>query len=94
MLQADLTKFILHLDFELQAYFCSNIVSNIDQVTLISYDKIDGCPKWPLALLFCSEIDIEAELTTFAYYYIGIACAVIVFGYFQVNDYDDDIEYQ
>lgn len=44
--------------------------------------------RWTVSNIFLfiyfSQIDVEAELTTFAYYYVGIACAVIVFGYFQV----------
>ncbi|XP_007888070.1 bile salt export pump isoform X2 [Callorhinchus milii] len=32
----------------------------------------------------CGILDIEKELTMFAYYYIGIAAAVLILGYFQI----------
>uniref|UniRef100_H2YAP6 Uncharacterized protein n=1 Tax=Ciona savignyi TaxID=51511 RepID=H2YAP6_CIOSA len=32
-------------------------------------------------------VDVEAELTGFCYYYVGIACAVIICGYLQVGNW-------
>uniref|UniRef100_H2YAQ3 Uncharacterized protein n=1 Tax=Ciona savignyi TaxID=51511 RepID=H2YAQ3_CIOSA len=34
-----------------------------------------------------STLDVEAELTGFCYYYVGIACAVIICGYLQVGNW-------
>jgi len=36
-------------------------------------------------LIFCRILDIEHEMTNFAYYYVGIAAAVFLLGYFQVR---------
>uniref|UniRef100_H2YAQ1 Uncharacterized protein n=1 Tax=Ciona savignyi TaxID=51511 RepID=H2YAQ1_CIOSA len=33
------------------------------------------------------SVDVEAELTGFCYYYVGIACAVIICGYLQVGNW-------
>uniref|UniRef100_H2YAP5 Uncharacterized protein n=1 Tax=Ciona savignyi TaxID=51511 RepID=H2YAP5_CIOSA len=34
-----------------------------------------------------TPVDVEAELTGFCYYYVGIACAVIICGYLQVGNW-------
>ncbi|XP_027025790.2 bile salt export pump [Tachysurus fulvidraco] len=33
----------------------------------------------------CGLLDIEYEMTIFAYYYVGIGCAVFMLGYFQIS---------
>lgn len=33
-----------------------------------------------------SILDIEYEMTNFAYYYVGIGAAVFILGYFQVSE--------
>ncbi|XP_058257445.1 bile salt export pump isoform X3 [Hemibagrus wyckioides] len=33
----------------------------------------------------CGLLDIEREMTTFAYYYVGIGCAVFLLGYIQIS---------
>uniref|UniRef100_H2YAP8 Uncharacterized protein n=1 Tax=Ciona savignyi TaxID=51511 RepID=H2YAP8_CIOSA len=39
------------------------------------------------AAFSCKTVDVEAELTGFCYYYVGIACAVIICGYLQVGNW-------
>lgn len=42
--------------------------------------------KWVLlSVLHCRILDIEHEMTQFAFYYVGIAGAVFLLGYFQVG---------
>lgn len=35
--------------------------------------------------MYVRLLDIEHEMTTFAYYYVGIGCAVFLLGYIQVS---------
>ncbi|XP_029306488.1 bile salt export pump [Cottoperca gobio] len=39
----------------------------------------------PLKAMPCGILDIESEMTKFALYYVGIAAAVFVLGYFQIS---------
>lgn len=46
-----------------------------------------GLWEWRAALTGCvcsNRVDIEAQMTMFAYYYIGIGLGVLIVSYFQV----------
>lgn len=47
-----------------------------------------GLWKWTAVVTGCvcsDRVDIEAQMTMFAYYYIGIGLGVLIVSYFQVN---------
>lgn len=47
-----------------------------------------GLWEWRAVLPGCgcsNRVDIEAQMTMFAYYYIGIGLGVLIVSYFQVN---------
>lgn len=50
--------------------------------------SLTGLWEWGAAVTGCvcsTRVDIEAQMTTFAYYYIGIGLGVLIVSYFQVN---------
>lgn len=47
-----------------------------------------GLWEWRAVVTGCvcsNRVDIEAQMTMFAYYYIGIGLGVLIVSYFQVN---------
>ncbi|KAM6422510.1 LOW QUALITY PROTEIN: ATP-binding cassette sub-family B member 5 [Rhynochetos jubatus] len=56
------------------SFVLSGVKSNVSQDTSVNSSS---CPSIP-------NVDIEAEMTKFAYYYVGIGCAVLILSTIQV----------
>ncbi|CAL8389153.1 unnamed protein product [Boreogadus saida] len=67
----------------------NNTIRWRQNLTATTQDWTNGSSAWellkPLQNRTCGILDIEYEMTNFAYYYVGIGIAVFILGYFQIS---------
>ncbi|XP_030209850.1 bile salt export pump isoform X2 [Gadus morhua] len=67
----------------------NNTIRWRQNLTATTQDWTNGSSAWelfkPLQNRTCGILDIEYEMTNFAYYYVGIGIAVFMLGYFQIS---------